>query len=523
MSSTSSNRPRPASEEAQAREKMAEKGRQTHRPASDREDRILTEVRGIVDWIVTATTALSLRGFERELLLRLWALGRLFVLLFLETREAGIAAKLSGPRWKVPRSVATTFGKVPYVRTYVPGKGGHGECPLERALGVTADLVSANLLALCVLLATQMPYDQVCEVLRLFVGYVPSAKTVKEAVLGFGGLTQKWLDMTPLLVGDGEVLVCMFDSKGVPTATDDELRKRRGKRRRRQKAASPRHRGRAVRARWAPKRRRRKGDKSKNARMTTLVVMFTLKREGKKLLGPLNKRIYASFGPKELAFQWAQRQAAKRGFGPDSGKVIQIVTDGDDDLATYTRRYFPHAKHTLDIYHALEYVWQAGSCFHAEGSPALDNWYSKARKRVFGGKTAELLADLRVELGRIPRKGPGNKGRRERLKTAIDYLTPRLGMINYKALIDMDLEISSGAVEGAVNHLVCPRFDHGGMRWIRERAQALLQLRCIQLNGDWDAFVDWALPQLAQSTKERPTPRIQRKTPAPLPELAQAA
>jgi hypothetical protein len=64
------------------------------------------------------------------------------------------------------------------------------------------------------------------------------------------------------------------------------------------------------------------------------------------------------------------------------------------------------------------------------------------------------------------------------------------------------------------------RFDHGGMRWIRERAQALLQLRCIYLNGDWDAFLDWALPQLSKPSDECPFPRIQRKVPAPLPQLA---
>jgi hypothetical protein len=415
------------------------------------------------------------------------------------------------------------FGEVRVVRTYLRGDDGHGEAPLDRELGLGADLVSAGLLGLSVLLATQMPFDHVREVLGLFTGYVPSAKTIKEAVLGFGSLAQQWLDIAPVPTGDGEVLVALFDSKGVPTATDGELRKRRGKRKRRPRAASPRHRSRNRRARWAPKRRRRKGDKSKNARLSTVVVMYTLKRQGKLLLGPLNKRLYVSFGPKELAFQWAQRQAARRGFGPDCGKLIQVVTDGDDDLAIYTRRYFPKAKHTLDVYHALEYVWEAGSCLHSEGSQKLDRWYHRARELVFEGKTAKLLAELRRALASIPRTGPGNKGRRERLEKAIGYLTARLGMMNYDWLVDRDLEIGSGAVEGAVNHLVALRFDHGGMRWVRERAQPLLQLRCIYQNGDCDAFLDWSLPQLTRPSPERPIPRIQRKIPAPLPELAKAA
>jgi hypothetical protein len=491
--------------------------------ATTRDEEIVAEIRRLIAWVVAAAGTFDLRGFERELLGRMWAIGRLVVSLFLETREAELRTTLRGPRWMETRSIATVFGKVQVSRTYLRGDDGHGHAPLDRALGLSADLVSANLLGLATLLATQMPFEHVREVLRLFVGYVPSASTIKKAVLGLGSLSQEWLENAPVPEGDGEVLVMLFDSKGVPTATERELGKRRRKRKRRAKAASPRHRGRDRRHRWAPKRRRKAGDKSKNARLCTVVVMYTLQRRGNKLLGPINKKLYVSFGPKELAFQWAQRQAARRGFGPDAGKTVQIVTDGDEDLATYRTRYFPKALHTLDIYHALEYVWQAGSCLHGEGSPQQDGWYRQARQQVFGGKTAELLDELRGALRRIPRTGPGNKGRRERLETAIRYLSERLGMMNYKWLIDRDLEIGSGAVEGAINHLVAIRFDHGGMRWIRERAQALLHLRCIHQNGEWEAFLDWALPRLTKPSKEQPIPRIQRNVPAPLPSLALAA
>jgi hypothetical protein len=30
------------------------------------------------------------------------------------------------------------------------------------------------------------------------------------------------------------------------------------------------------------------------------------------------------------------------------------------------------------------------------------------------------------------------------------------------------------------------------MRWIPERAEALLHLRCIELNGDWERFFEWS-------------------------------
>ena len=63
--------------------------------------------------------------------------------------------------------------------------------------------------------------------------------------------------------------------------------------------------------------------------------------------------------------------------------------------------------------------------------------------------------------------------------------------MDYKTLNDQDLEISSGAVEGAVNYVIAKGFDSGGMRWIKERAEALLQLRCIEVNNDWDDFISY--------------------------------
>jgi hypothetical protein len=34
------------------------------------------------------------------------------------------------------------------------------------------------------------------------------------------------------------------------------------------------------------------------------------------------------------------------------------------------------------------------------------------------------------------------------------------------------------------------------MRWIPERAEALLHLRCIELNGEWDQFYEWQYNRL---------------------------
>ena len=48
--------------------------------------------------------------------------------------------------------------------------------------------------------------------------------------------------------------------------------------------------------------------------------------------------------------------------------------------------------------------------------------------------------------------------------------------------------IGSGVVEGACRHFVKDRMELTGMRWRTDGAQAMLDLRSVFLNDDWEAF-----------------------------------
>ena len=72
--------------------------------------------------------------------------------------------------------------------------------------------------------------------------------------------------------------------------------------------------------------------------------------------------------------------------------------------------------------------------------------------------------------------------------------------------------------------MIAKRFDNGSMRWIRERAEALLQLRCIEINGDWSRFVALVQKKLErESRRESTTLRLLTKRPADLPTFGVAA
>ncbi len=449
-------------------------------------------------------------GFESQLIPKVYELGRLFVALFLCMREG--QWQLSHPEIEADckrqglkdRVIGVVFGKVRYWRTYIfRTKEGGGYYPLDIELGLPLDGFSMRLRSYAVRLATKMSYAQSVMVLTGFLQWSPCQKTIEEMVLGLGKHTSQWFESAPAPEGDGEVLVIQMDSKGTPTATQEELKKRRGKRAKNPFPGSQRHRGRAARQRRGPKKRKKKGDKSKNAKMCTIVVMYTLKRTADgHLLGPINKKIYASYAPKRHAVCVARREADKRGFTEDSGKLVQIVTDGDNDLECYVKENFPKAKHTIDVFHVTEYLWEAGGCLYKEGSAELIEWVEAMKQLLYAGLAAEIVEEIDKKLALLPK---GMKSPRERLEKIKNYLSKRLNKMDYDKLSEQDLEISSGTVEGAVNYVVAKRFDSGGMRWIKQRAEALLQLRCVEINDDWDAFISFVhdkTSRQAQSSKE---------------------
>lgn len=476
-------------------------------------------MKGIIEWVKSCGT-LNFLEFEQEIVKKVFVVGQLLISLFLRKREGGIRErhqKPGGYQWQKAqkRLVGTFFGKVSYWRRYVySASEGAGYYPLDMELGIPGDGFSLLVQSYAALIATKMSYAQATGMLSLFLHWSPAQKSIEEMVLGLGRHTGEWFESAPAPEDEGEVLVIQFDSKGNPMATEAELKKRRGQRPPNRHPGSQRHRGRAARERRGSKKRRKKGDKSKNAKMATIMVMYTLKKSGDgTLAGPYNKKVYASHAPKRHAVAIARREADKRGFGQDSGKLVQIVTDGDNDLERYIEEFFPEAQHTIDVYHVVEYLWEAGHALYKEGSAELAAWVNTQKEALYAGRVTDIIAALDARLALLP-----TGTTQACLEKVRGYLDKRQAKMDYKSLRQQDLEISSGAVEGAVNYVIAKRFDCGGMRWIKERAETLLQLRCIEVNGDWDAFISFVHDKTRkQAQQAHKIISLKRQQPAPLP------
>ena len=121
---------------------------------------------------------------------------------------------------------------------------------------------------------------------------------------------------------------------------------------------------------------------------------------------------------------------------------------------------------------------------------------------------------------RISSRGPGTKEKRGVLKEVIASLEARVKLMDHGRLRKEDLVIATGVVEGVARYVVGARLDNSGMRWIEERAEAVLLLRCIEVNGDGEAFMRWSQEQRNQELERGQVVQIRSSTPIQLPEAA---
>jgi len=86
------------------------------------------------------------------------------------------------------------------------------------------------------------------------------------------------------------------------------------------------------------------------------------------------------------------------------------------------------------------------------------------------------------------KRGDLSKSKREKLDQYLNYFAQRHAYMKYDAYLAAGYPIGSGVVEGACRHLVKDRMEQAGMRWRIAGAQAILSLRSIYVNDDWNAF-----------------------------------
>jgi len=385
------------------------------------------------------------------------------------------------------RRYVSVFGELRIPRTVYGTRETqkHEVVPLDAMLNLPAGEFSYVLQEWDQAFCVQGSYEQSRQAVKRVLGIGQSVRSLegmnRSMASDVEGFRQS--QPTPPAKEEGAILVLTADGKGVPMRRD-ERRDRPGTRGRRTKG--------------------QKANKKREACVGSVYTIDPFQRTVEQIVDelmrdrsqadrpvPQHKEVRAELSRvidevevtgKRRIFEWFA--AVLKARNPEGGKPVVCVMDGDRALWKMLEAYVPEAVCILDLFHVMERLWQAAHCFYPEGSDEAKAFVSDRLRGILSGQVGRLIGGLKQMGTKQKLKG----ARRQRLLAAIGYLANNRRFMAYDQYLSAGYPIGSGVAEGACRHLVKDRMEQTGMRWRVDGAQAMLDLRAVYLNDDWQAF-----------------------------------
>jgi hypothetical protein len=269
----------------------------------------------------------------------------------------------------------------------------------------------------------------------------------------------------------------------------------------------------------APRTHRTKGDKASRKEMAIVGAVYSIDRHVRTaeqvvaaLFGdksaapqpprpkPCHKQTMASLAYTDAegthsgidkTYEWILEELWLRNRGYP--KEMVHLCDGQEPLWEARQRRLPQRNTTdiLDLLHVTPRLWKAAHVFYREKSDEAEQFVRERVLRVLQGKVALVVRGLR-EMG-TKRRLTGSK--KATLTKVCAYLENNRERMRYDEYLAKGYPIASGVIEGACRHLVKDRMERAGMHWTRAGAQAMLDVRSIQISGAWEEYQNFRIEQ----------------------------
>ena len=388
------------------------------------------------------------------------------------------------------RGLATVFGQVRVTRIAYRARGRTNLHPADGELNLPDEEYSHGLRRLAAVESSRGSFDGAVEAIERGTGQQVGKRQVEQlarrsATDADGFYRQR----QPPAGASGDPLMLSCDGKGV-VMRSDALRPATA----------------AVAAKTRPKLTTRlsKGEKRNRKRMAEVGTVFdatAAPRTSADILpvddteraqihpGPVtsNKWLTASVVA-DAAAVVAQNFAGADRRDPDHDRTWVALVDGNnhqiDRITAEAHARTLQVTIVIDFIHVLEYIWTAAWCFHREGNPAAEEWVRHHARAVLDGKATRVAGAIR----RAATIAGLHDAQRAGADACAVYLTNKAHYLDYPTALASGWPIATGVIEGACRHLVKDRMDLTGARWGLPGAEAILKLRAIASNGDFDDY-----------------------------------
>lgn len=460
----------------------------------------------LVDYVTgPASAEHDVYTVELHLFRRLLALGAALLGLFFRTRAATrpptpLTSDGQPMTNQGRRSVRyiSIFGELWVSRQYFTATGQASSIPFDAELSLPATAYSDLLREWGAYGDTEQAYRENQTLLERLLGLTVSVQTLEQQ-MGRSAVDVDAFYAQPVDATDptteGTILVAQADGKGVPMITaaiDQSVRLGKGQKRGTKKEA-------IVTCLYTVAPYVRTPDEVADALLHASEPALVRPRPR-----PVGKEQHATLAGKAAACTDLAARAAQR-----DGAHIQhrvALTDGAEALQDQMRAQFAAYTLILDIIHVNEYLWDAVNALLGETHAGRMDWIRPKLVQLLQGKTMDVITALEAEAA-IP---TCTETQRKALLRTSGYYRRNQPYMRYDTYLAQGWPIGTGVVEGACGHLVKDRMEQAGMRWTIAGAQAVLDLRAVRLNGDWDAY--WVFHRQQQHQ------RLYASLPAALPE-----
>ena len=424
----------------------------------------------------------TLDQMERSLFRQVLRLGFKLLQLFVTTRvqaethapQPGVGKTRLPYHSQKPIDYFSIFGKLSYARAYFYTAGQPGVCPLDQALSLPQRCYSDLLMESAELLAVDSAYDKSLQVLARLLGLRVPELALETQVAEHSQTVKAFYRQRPkfLPTEEAHILVAQADGKGVPMVRRETL---------------------------SPKARLSKGDKKTRKKEAIAIAVYTIapyRRTPHDVVNalfkkgnapprrpvPCHKQVFASLDGKEAAFkrlaEWVRRRAGSH------IRTRVALTDGAEPLQKHMRAKLPGFTLVLDIIHVDEHLWKAGTALYGETEATRATWVETQLQDILSSHTDHVIQRLEKEARDLPKSSSVGKV----LGQVANYLRRNTEYMDYADYLRHGWPIGTGVVEGTCRHLVKDRMELSGMRWTLSGAGALLALRAVNENDDWETF-----------------------------------
>jgi hypothetical protein len=187
---------------------------------------------------------------------------------------------------------------------------------------------------------------------------------------------------------------------------------------------------------------------------------------------------------------------------PDGARRWVALVDGNnhqiDRIKAEAKKRNVKVTIVVDLIHVLEYLSGAAWCFFDEGDPDAEAWVREKALAVLEGKAGIVAAAIRRKATRLEL----DSDQRTKADRAADYLLNKRPYLDYHTALSNGWPIATGVIEGACRHLIKDRMDITGARWGLDGAEAILKLRAIRSNGDFESYWTYHLTKERQRVHE---------------------